>query len=756
MLSGFNAGATFGSDRPSGTASDSSSPVDSLKIGDALPEFVLQDFRGKSHHSNELDNRPVIVFFFGVECPIVQYYASQMDQLAAGFDDEPIQWIGINSNQHDSLKEIEHFGNKHQLNFPLLKDPGNRIADAFGATRTPEVFLFDANHKLQYRGAIDDRYSYGQQKPVADKTFLVDALTAIKNRQPPLVTQTKAVGCIIGRLMEADQTSQVTYSNQISRIIQRRCLECHRDGEVAPFSMTDYQEVVGWAEMILEVVEDRRMPPWHASPDYGHFRNDARLTDQELSDIRTWVAAGAPQGDPADLPEPVNFVEGWRIGKPDVIIPMAERPFPVKANGIMPYKHFVVDPGFTEDKWIQAAECRIGNRAVVHHIIVAIHDERNRPQVHGQVESEFLAATAPGARPLILPEGHAKLIPAGSKLIFQMHYTPNGTAQTDLSQVGFKFADPATVKKSVGTRQAINSSFKIPPRETKEVIAWTDKFPADVMILSLFPHMHLRGKSFRYIAHYPGGEEEILLDVPQFDFNWQNGYEFVEPKRLPKGSRLQCIAHYDNTEKNFANPNPDLLVKWGEQTTDEMMIGYFDMVYADQDLTIATNLNRTQSLLEHLSNDQDLVDSQLVESAKSSLRSAAEMEQFGRQLQQAFPQIDRVCWTTINGNTLTVRRVAQVDSFAASLKGEGVSTKAKPCRLFAISQQDQPVALNNLTKLKAPDISHMSAVANSSFHIPLKIAGAAGTINFWSSENEAFPKPVQELLVQLVNESLPD
>ncbi len=554
-----------------------------LEIGDKLPDFSLTDFRGKSIKSEATVDQPVVVFFFGVECPLVKQYATRLNQLAADHADK-VTWIGIDSNRHDSLKEIQHFAELTGLKLPLAKDPGNRVADSFAATRTPEVFLFDANHLLRYRGVIDDQFSYGQQKTAAGENYLADAISAVLNNETPLIAETDAVGCIIGRVQKTNAASEVTYSKQISRILQTRCVHCHRPGEVAPFSLTDYNEVVGWAEMIQEVVSERRMPPWHANPAHGKFKNDVSLNQQELKQISEWVAAGAPQGNPDELPEPLEFAEGWQIGEPDVVIPMAEKPFPVPATGAVPYQYFVVDPGFTEDKWIQAAECRIDNRSVVHHILVAIDDE-DRRRVHGQVHSEWITATAPGSPPLLLPTGYAKLIPAGSKLVFQMHYTPIGVAQTDLSSVGFKFADPTTVKKAVGTRQVLNQDFRIPPGEENHEVTASFKFRQDALMLSLFPHMHLRGKSFRYIANYPDGKSEILLDVPNYDFNWQNGYEFAQPKFIPAKTVLKCVAHFDNSEKNFANPDATKTVYWGDQTWDEMMIGYFNMAIADQDLT---------------------------------------------------------------------------------------------------------------------------------------------------------------------------
>jgi hypothetical protein len=333
--------------------------------------------------------------------------------------------------------------------------------------------------------------------------------------------------------------------------------------------------------MIREVVRDQRMPPWHANPAHGQFANDARLSDEEKKLIDRWVEAGAPEGNKADLPPARQFAEGWQIEEPDAVIYMREEPYSVPAKGEVRYQYFMVDPGFTEDKWVKAAECRPGNRAVVHHIIVGIAPEGARPgggDGFGDPHSEWLAATAPGARPLILPDGMAKRIPAGSKLVFQMHYTPNGTAQQDRSCVGFIFADPEEVRKQVGTDKAANSKFQIPPGAENHKVDARHTFDKDMLMLAMFPHMHLRGKAFRYTAEYPDGSEEILLDVPRYDFNWQHGYKFVEPKRMPKGTKIFCEAWFDNSENNLANPNPTETVRWGDQTWEEMIAGFIDFV----------------------------------------------------------------------------------------------------------------------------------------------------------------------------------
>ena len=556
-----------------------------LQIGDRMPGFALRDYQGNSFAPSNLDSdKFTIVVFFGVECPLVKFYVPKLADLVK-YNRDNLQIIGVNSNCQDSITEIAKFARDLKVNCPLLKDPANRVADAFGASRTPEVFLFNANQELVYQGAIDDQYTYGKQKFKASNNYLADAVQAIKNQETPKVQQTETDGCIIGRVLPQDAKAKVrvTYANQISRILNERCVTCHRDGEAAPFSLTDYDEVVGWAGMIEEVVTEQRMPPWHANPKHGKFRNDPTLTIEQKNLISEWVKAGAPLGDTDDLPTPPEFTEGWRIGSPDVVFQITKKPYPIPAGGILPYQYFQVKTNFKEDKWIQAAEIRIGNRAVVHHVIVAVSSRGVQP-VHGEIDSEWLTASAPGSKPLELSDGLAKVIPAGATLVFQVHYTPIGTPQTDLSTVGFKFVDKAKVRKIVGTKQVAQRDLNIPAGEAEYKTEASRVVRQDALMLAMFPHMHWRGKSFKYTAVYPNGRNEVLLDVPNYDFNWQNGYEFEQPKLLPRGTKILCEAVFDNSASNFSNPDPSQNVRWGDQTSDEMMIGYFDMVLAGQDL----------------------------------------------------------------------------------------------------------------------------------------------------------------------------
>ncbi len=546
-------------------------------LGRKIENFTLNDFRGKSHSLADFKkSKLVVVAFLGTECPLAKLYTPRLVRLAEKYGKQGVAFVGVNANSQDSVTEMAAHVRDHAVTFPMLKDLGNRVADQMGAVRTPEVFLLDEQRRVRYWGRIDDQYGIGYIRDEPKRHELqiaIDELLAGKKVSRPVA---EAVGCFIGRVQKPKANSPVTYSKQIAPLLQKRCAQCHRKGEIAPFALTQYDEVVGWAETIAEVVREERMPPWHADPRYGEFADDRRMSDEEKKLIYQWVDYGAPEGDPKQLPPPRQFVTGWQLPQePDLVIPMSKEPYRVQAEGVVRYQNFSVDTGFKEDKWVTMLEAQPGNRAVVHHILVAL---RNGPGSRLRIEDRFLVAYVPGLRAKPFPDGMAKRIPAGSKLIFQLHYTPIGTEQLDISRVGMVFADPKEVTHQVMTRQAANSKFAIPPHaENHPVEAASRAADRDMLLLSMMPHMHLRGKSFRYEARYADGRTERLLDVPAYDFNWQTSYRLAAPKLLPKGTRIQCLAHFDNSEFNLANPAPEKTIRWGDQTWDEMMIGYFDV-----------------------------------------------------------------------------------------------------------------------------------------------------------------------------------
>ena len=549
------------------------------RIGKPVANFTLQDFRSKKHSLEDYQNHKLVVIaFLGAECPLAKLYGPRLQSLANSYEPNQVAFLGVNANCQDSITEIAAYARIHGVSFPLLKDTGNRLADAMSAVRTPEVFLLNEERRIAYWGRIDDQYGVGvvRKEPTRhDLKVAIDQLLAGEEVARPIQ---EAEGCFIGRIRKANETSEVTYANQISRILQKRCVQCHREGEIAPFALDKYDEVVGWAETIAEVVKDERMPPWHASKKHGHFVNDRRLSDDEKDLIYRWVDNGAPKGDVSQLPTPKKYTIGWQLPQqPDLVLPIAKRPYRVPAEGVVRYQYFKVDPQFKEDKWIRAAELLPGNRSVVHHILAFARVPGSRSGSSGGLDG-FLVGYVPGlvARPF--PEGMAKRIPAGAELIFQVHYTPIGSEQLDVSKIGFVFADAEEVKYEVRTTSAAQRYLRIPAGdENYRVTAISRSSRDEALLLGFMPHMHVRGKSFRYEAMERDGSKKVLLDVPKFDFNWQTSYRLAEPVKLAAGTRIYCTAHYDNSKFNLNNPDPTKTVRWGDQTWEEMMIGYFDV-----------------------------------------------------------------------------------------------------------------------------------------------------------------------------------
>lgn len=557
-------------------------------IGKQIDDFQLQDYLGTKHSLADWnEKKAVVVAFLGTECPLAKLYAPRLVELAGKYDQLGVQFIAIDSNQQDSLAKITKFARDAKIEFPLLKDLGNKVADQFGATRTPEVFVLDEHHAICYHGAVDDQFTVGVSRSKADTHYLADALDellAAKSIGTPL---TQASGCFIGRVNRKEPTGDITYTNQIARIFNAHCVECHRAGQVAPFALTSYEDAIGWADTIREVVENERMPPWHANPEFGKFRNDCRLADDDKKLIYTWIENGVPQGDPKDLPDPPQFNAdaSWRIPGPDLVIKMP-KPFTVPATGVVPYQYFVVDPGFKEDVWVRGAEGRAGNPSVVHHMILFYLPPGQDKKRGEDALTNAVASFVPGSPAKVWPEEYARRIPAGSKLVFQMHYTPNGTQVDDQSEAGLLLADPANVQKELLQACALNFQFEIPPGAPNYHVEARYRFTQDMDLHSLVPHMHLRGKAFRFTAIYPDKHEEVLLDVPRYDFNWQNIYQFAEPKHMPEGTELVCDAKFNNSPGNPTNPDPTQTVHWGDQTWEEMAIGTFTMSLPEQNLKL--------------------------------------------------------------------------------------------------------------------------------------------------------------------------
>lgn len=555
---------------------------------DELGKLVFHEPGGAARTWGELTAAQpwTVVVFVGTECPLVRKYVPTLNELLARFGPPAVGWLAIDANSQDSLADLAQWARATQCRLPLVKDPDGRLAERLGAERTPEVLVLDPAGQVHYRGRIDDQFGQDFNRPRATRADLALALEALLAGGAVELPTTQAIGCRIGRLRAPVDGAEVTWCRDVSRILARRCQNCHRPGEFAPFALSDYAEVRGWAETIGEVVRQRRMPPWHASSPPGEFANDPRLSDEELALIERWVALGAPEGDPAELPPPAKFADDWQLGDPDQVVYMSDEPFTVPASGVVPYQWFEVDPGWTEDRWIRSAECRPGNRAVVHHVAVYVWPPGKDWYLALNDRINLLSLFQPGQRPQLGAWNEtAFYVPAGSRLRFEMHYTANGIAQTDRSCVGLRFAEPGSVRRQLSTIMVAEPRLEIPAGKADQRIEARYTLDEDTLIYGVGPHMHLRGRAFRVEARDIAGQaSQTLLEVPAYDFKWQIEYRFAQPRRLAAGTEIVCTAWYDNSAENPNNPDPTATVRWGEQIWEEMLLGCLWSAPADQDL----------------------------------------------------------------------------------------------------------------------------------------------------------------------------
>nr|WP_309687714.1 redoxin family protein [Armatimonas sp.] len=563
--------------------------ADAPLVGTRLPDFRATTLEGKEFHFYGLAGKKAVVFYFlGADCPIAKLSLPKLATLAKNYEAKGVAFVGINPNGSETTAQTLAAAKAAGVIFPIFADRQQKFADFAKVTRTCEALIVDDKATLRYRGSVDDQYGLGSRKPKASKNYLTDTLDALLAGKPVATTSSEVPGCLLDRnqpeppvdaepepipALALPDVGKVSYTEHVAPILQEKCESCHRPGQVGPFPLQSYANAKRWSAMIGETVTNSRMPPWHADPRHGNFANDRSLSAKEKATVLAWVKQGTPEGDPKKLPAPKVFTSDWNIGKPDMVLKM-DKPYTVQATGVLPYKWFRVPTGFTEDKWVQAAEVKPGARSVIHHVLVFLDDKRGG--VPNGLDG-FVAEYVPGESPMVFPDGIAKKVPKGTDLMFQVHYTPNGTEQKDLSELGLIFAKEPP-KEIVDTIGILSLNLRIPPGAESYKSSRSFTVPVSSTIYSYSPHMHVRGKAFRMSATYPDGKEETLLSVPKYDFNWQTRYMLKEPKKVPSGTKILIEAWYDNSTKNPHNPDATKTVTWGEQTFEEMMIGFIDVV----------------------------------------------------------------------------------------------------------------------------------------------------------------------------------
>ncbi len=545
--------------------------------------------------------RGTVLALVSVTCPVGQKLFPEIARAEARARELGFGFVHVGAEGLDDAEALAAHADRFGLEGTILQDARGELARALDARTTTEVFVIDERGTLRYRGAINDQYGVGFALPEARSRYLDDALVAVAEGGEVAIPATTAPGCALERPSSAEPEGPavVTYAREVSRMMRASCVECHTAGGVAPFALDSYSAVSKRATMLLDVIDEGLMPPWfaaHAGDAQSPWRNDRSLLPGERDILRRWIEAGKPEGEMSELPLPLpaQTDPGWSLGEPDLVFELP-RAFDVPAEGRVDYQYFTVPTGVERDTWIRAIEVRPGAIDVVHHVLAyalppaAFENGRLKRWDLVDERRGFFAAWAPGAEPAVCPDGHARLLPAGTVLLLELHYTPNGIARKDRSAIGVHFAseDPDWMpERIVRTAGISNRSFRIPAGAEDHVDTAVGVATRPMRVLSFMPHMHLRGKSFLFERVGADGERSTLLDVPQYDFNWQLTYTLNDPIQLNAGERIDVRALFDNSAANPANPNPKRRIGWGPETDDEMLIGFVDYVLSEEDLSL--------------------------------------------------------------------------------------------------------------------------------------------------------------------------
>jgi len=556
-------------------------------VGKLAPDLSAKSVDGTAFKLSAAmkDKKAGVVVVTSVTCPLSKKYLPTVVALEKEYAAKGVAFVVIDAVTTDKLDDIKKLTADAGLKAPVIHDAYNTLCKQLGAATTTDVFVIDAARTVKYRGAIDDQYGLGFSTAAPKHTFAKSAIEAVLAGNEPIVAATTAPGCALDLAdVKAPAAAKPTYHNFASRLVQQNCQECHRKGGVGPFSLETLDDVKAHKGMVKKVVKDGSMPVWHAATaekpgEPRAFKNDRSLPDADKDAFLAWIADGLTEGDKADAPLARTFPDEWAIGKPDLVVQIPEA-IKIKATGVMDYQIVTVETGLEEDKWVVAAEVLPTDRAVVHHVLVFALPPKKPGEIEIPKRGEgqgYYAAYVPGNTRQIMPEGFAKKLQKGARIKFQIHYTPNGTATKDQVKVGFKFGP--TPNYEVKVFPFGNPKISIPPGADNHKESFEFKLPMDVTLTTFSPHMHLRGKAARYeydVTDPKTGKTEtkVLLDVPHYDFNWQLRYELAQPVNLPAGTTVRYMAWYDNSSGNPANPDPKKTVKWGDQTYDEMFLGY--------------------------------------------------------------------------------------------------------------------------------------------------------------------------------------
>ncbi len=555
------------------------------------PMNVL-DHRGKVHLlAAESDQVARVFVFLTGECPVAKSYIPTLRRLWQQWQpsSETVALYGVWADATSKPEEIAKFAEEFEIEFPLLLDVHSVLGKELHPKFVPEAIVLDAHGVVVYRGRIDDTHTdLGRRRPQATVNDLADAVAAMVTGKPVPSSETPVIGCLYEVPPEdAAATEEVTYSRDVAPILFANCVICHRDGEIGPFPLISYEDAAKRAQQLARVAERRLMPPWNPAQIHGEFQQQRTLSDAQIETLKRWASTGRVAGDPKDLPIVPQFDSGWRMGSPDLIVEMPDT-FEVPADGPDIYQNFVIPVDVPEDKMVAGIQFVPGNASVVHHCLLYLDSNGQARKLDakspepgyatfggpGFLPTGAIGGWSPGTSPHRLPAGYGRPLKKGSDVVMQIHYHPSGKVERDRSKVAIYFAD--NPQHAVHGIWVSTHDHDIPPGESDYRLEASFTLPCDVTMFGVIPHMHLLGHTMQAVAVLPDGSRKELVDIPRWDFNWQDDYRFAKPLTLPAGTRLEVKASYDNSADNPSNPNsPPQRVTWGEETTDEMFYCFF-------------------------------------------------------------------------------------------------------------------------------------------------------------------------------------
>lgn len=548
-------------------------------------DYALYDHNGDFHRlSYYNDSKAIVLWVQGNGCPIVRNALTDFHEIARTYSQKGFVFFMLNSNLQDDRKKIAKEATDFGFEVPVLVDRGQWIADELDITLTAEAFvLHPTTREILYRGPINDRLDYEAQRADPGETYLRNALEDIAAGDIPKKKQQMARGCKVTRRSSLEKKDTITYTKDIAPILAQHCVKCHRDGGIAPWAMTDYNEVAGWSAMMKEVLLSKRMPPWKADPEVGEFENSFGISDSNARKILNWIRAGVPPGKGNDPLRALPLYEqSWQEGEPDLTVTLKEEIIP--ASRLIPYRYQKIKLDIEEDKWLRGVEIQPGNPKTVHHVVLTNTETNKQSPITNRKArpwtDNYIALAGGADQSTFFPEGTGVFIPKGTTLTMQIHYTSTGKEEKDQTRIGFYFHDEPPTKEFYALSPS-NMNFTIPAFGKNVQLTVEDEINRDIKIHYVVPHMHYRGKSIKMIAVLPDGSENVIISVPDYSFNWQWLYKLKEPLAVPKGSKIRVEGIYDNTFQNSLNPDPTQELHFGIQSTDEMLIGFFNYTIED-------------------------------------------------------------------------------------------------------------------------------------------------------------------------------